>query len=313
MSLALGQSVVISESESTPDASSILDLQSTSKGVLIPRMTEVDRGIISSPAPGLLVYQTDGASGFYFYSGTAWIALIAGQEEDPLFDASQAASITDAGSGQVITDTERTNLQNAILSNAGFPSMTYSEKNSLSDTYEGMIIYQTDNTPGLRSYNGADWSLLREVYTIVKDLKNDGINGGTPPLLASWFARELNTIEGDASMLTLNSNQLTLSPGRYLVEAMAPVHQSDNARLRLYDTTNDETLIFGRMEFENSSQGFGITYTEFLGEVTLSAATTLEIQQWINNISPSNGLGIAISADGLEEVYTTVKITKIAD
>ena len=53
-------------------SSAILDLASNSKGVLIPRMTAAERspGIVS-PATGLLVYQTDGASGFYFNSGTA--------------------------------------------------------------------------------------------------------------------------------------------------------------------------------------------------------------------------------------------------
>jgi len=44
----------------TPDASSILDLTSTSKGLLAPRMTSAQRTAIASPATGLLVYQTDG-------------------------------------------------------------------------------------------------------------------------------------------------------------------------------------------------------------------------------------------------------------
>ncbi len=59
----------------TPDASAILELQSTTQGVLIPRMTIVQRGNISSPATGLLVYQTDGIFGFYYYTGTAWTNL----------------------------------------------------------------------------------------------------------------------------------------------------------------------------------------------------------------------------------------------
>ena len=58
----------------TPDASSILDLTSTSKGLLAPRMTSAQRTAIASPATGLLVYQTDGTTGFYYYSGAAWVA-----------------------------------------------------------------------------------------------------------------------------------------------------------------------------------------------------------------------------------------------
>lgn len=63
----------------TPDASAKLDITSTSKGFLIPRMTTVQRSAISSPANGLLVYQTDGVIGFYVNTGSsaspAWLRL----------------------------------------------------------------------------------------------------------------------------------------------------------------------------------------------------------------------------------------------
>jgi hypothetical protein len=42
----------------TPNASSILDIQSTSKGILIPRMTKAERDLIATPAEGLQVYNT---------------------------------------------------------------------------------------------------------------------------------------------------------------------------------------------------------------------------------------------------------------
>lgn len=58
---------------SSPAASSILDVTATDKGFLPPRMTAAQRTAISSPATGLIVYQTDGTSGLYIYSGSAWI------------------------------------------------------------------------------------------------------------------------------------------------------------------------------------------------------------------------------------------------
>ena len=57
---------------SSPNNSAVLDIQSNSKGVLLPRLLEAQRNAISSPATGLLVFQSDGVSGFYFYNGTAW-------------------------------------------------------------------------------------------------------------------------------------------------------------------------------------------------------------------------------------------------
>ena len=58
-----------------PDASAALDITSTSGGLLIPRMTNTQRDAISSPATGLMVYQTDGTVGFYYYDGSSWSSV----------------------------------------------------------------------------------------------------------------------------------------------------------------------------------------------------------------------------------------------
>ena len=55
-----------------PDSSAMLDIQSSDKGVLIPRMGSAARSAISNPATGLLLYQTDGQKGFYYYDGAEW-------------------------------------------------------------------------------------------------------------------------------------------------------------------------------------------------------------------------------------------------
>lgn len=54
----------------TPNSSAQLDVSSTSKGLLIPRMTEAQKGQIANPATGLLIWQTDGTPGFYYNGGT---------------------------------------------------------------------------------------------------------------------------------------------------------------------------------------------------------------------------------------------------
>jgi hypothetical protein len=63
---------------STVDSTAAFQVNSTTKGVLFPRMTEAQRLLISKPATGLLVFQTDKSSGFYYYEGTAWIRLSTG-------------------------------------------------------------------------------------------------------------------------------------------------------------------------------------------------------------------------------------------
>jgi hypothetical protein len=60
---------------SKADTSAALEIKSIKKGILIPRMLATQRLAIPMPSNGLLVYQTDGSSGFYYYNGSSWSAL----------------------------------------------------------------------------------------------------------------------------------------------------------------------------------------------------------------------------------------------
>ncbi len=68
------QNVGINSTGATPDASAILDVGSTTKGMLTPRMKTTQRTAIIAPAKGLLVFDNDTDS-FWFYDGTQWIEL----------------------------------------------------------------------------------------------------------------------------------------------------------------------------------------------------------------------------------------------
>jgi hypothetical protein len=64
------QGVAINNDNSAPDASAMLDVKSTNKGLLAPRMTQAQRNAITNPATGLTIFQTDGGSGLYYNAGT---------------------------------------------------------------------------------------------------------------------------------------------------------------------------------------------------------------------------------------------------
>lgn len=75
-----GQGIGINTEQLPPHPSAILDIQSTSQGILIPRMTQEQREQIVDPAPGLLIYQTDNNPGLYTNNGAIWNVLAAGQD-----------------------------------------------------------------------------------------------------------------------------------------------------------------------------------------------------------------------------------------
>jgi uncharacterized protein (TIGR02145 family) len=73
------QSVAINTDGSVANESALLDLKSTTKGFLPPRMTQAQRNAISTPAAGLIVYCTDCGSGEpQFYNGASWVNMLGG-------------------------------------------------------------------------------------------------------------------------------------------------------------------------------------------------------------------------------------------
>jgi N-acetylneuraminic acid mutarotase len=103
--LAISQAVGIGTN--SPNGSAILDLQSNSKGLLIPRMTKAERNGIADPATGLLLFQTTDTSGFYSNTGTP---------ANPIWKQLDAAAAGVPTGSIIISD----QFPDATLSNAGF-------------------------------------------------------------------------------------------------------------------------------------------------------------------------------------------------
>jgi trimeric autotransporter adhesin len=86
------QGMGISESAITPDASAILELRSTLRGLLIPRLTNAERTTLAATAvQGLLVYDTQDNLFYYFYTG-AW---------HPIFNGTTPLGVTSGGTGLI--------------------------------------------------------------------------------------------------------------------------------------------------------------------------------------------------------------------
>lgn len=73
----MAQSVGINADGSTADASAMLDVSSTTKGFLPPRMTTTERNAIGTPATGLVIFNTT-TNGLEFKSSTEWTSLTTG-------------------------------------------------------------------------------------------------------------------------------------------------------------------------------------------------------------------------------------------
>jgi len=67
--------VAVNTDGSAPDNSAMLDVKSTTKGLLIPRMTMAERDLIPNPAGGLMIFQLDNNFGPYFSTGAGWVMV----------------------------------------------------------------------------------------------------------------------------------------------------------------------------------------------------------------------------------------------
>lgn len=119
----------------TPEASAALDVTSTEGGILIPRLTETQRDAIASPATGLMIFQTDETTGFYFYDGGAWAQL------------------------------------RVPASTAGAARMLESERNAIDSPEAGVTVWCSDCGPNgeMQVYNGLAWTNFSGAVAAIYD------------------------------------------------------------------------------------------------------------------------------------------------
>ncbi len=78
------QGVAINNNGASPDASALLDVNGTNAGMLIPRLTLIQRNALVNPATSLIIFQTNNTTGYYYNSGTpaipVWERLATGND-----------------------------------------------------------------------------------------------------------------------------------------------------------------------------------------------------------------------------------------
>lgn len=119
----------------TPDTSAIIEMQSTNKGILIPRITEAARLQIGDPAPGMLVFQSNNTStslkGFYYFEGSddTWYRI---------GTSNQIGIGTEKPHAKAILDIKSTSQ--GVL----FPTLTNAQRNAIFNPPNGLHIFNAD-------------------------------------------------------------------------------------------------------------------------------------------------------------------------
>jgi hypothetical protein len=161
----------------SPASTSILDITSTTKGILIPRMTLAQRDAITSPATGLQIYNTT-SNVFQYYNGSSWGNVggtgvtdltFSGSSSPFTLNSSTGTDVTFASgtgislgvSGSQLTITNSSPDQTVSLTGAGISSVT--------GTYPNFTITSTE----------VDGSTTNEIQNLSLSGQSLGISSGT--------------------------------------------------------------------------------------------------------------------------------------
>lgn len=134
----------------TPHSSSLLELSSTSKGLLVPRMTETQKNQISSPAQGLLIY----SQGFQ-YKDNWWWKILATNDEKSFYIGNIRVGTPSFGSQNTTLGNGTFAYANSGDNNTAIGFMAISSSNGSSNTAIGENAMRQGQTGVDGSYNTA--------------------------------------------------------------------------------------------------------------------------------------------------------------
>ena len=222
-SYTLTAQVAVTTDGSSADGSAMLDVKSTDKGFLPPRMTQTQRDAISAPATGLVVYCTDcGDNGeLQVYNGTTWTNMIGGE-------ASQyTPNVTNSTTGEIWMDR---NLGASQVATSSTDALAYGDLyqwGRAADGHESRTsgttsTLATSDTPGhgnfiTTSSSPYDWRNPPNdnLWQGVSGTNNPCPSGYRLPTEAEWNAERGTWSSNNSAGAIASPLKLPVAGGRY--------------------------------------------------------------------------------------------------
>lgn len=229
----------------SPNVSALLDITSTSKGMLVPRMTTTQRAAIAAPAKGLLVFDNT-TNSFWFYNGLAW-AEISSAATGPWSVNGNNAYYNGTGTVSIGTTTPNTGAS-LDLSQSGkpllLPRLSTVQMEAVAPVAQGMLVY-----------NNTVHSLF--TYAKVGEFLNTSVNEWQPvstgPRMIAWgYVDSLgNIINGSGNFQTgwsrtgfsMSAYDIDVDYNPFYKDSMLlMVQRISDGRLDVLQTVNEAVL-----------------------------------------------------------------------
>jgi hypothetical protein len=252
--------VAISSDASSPDNSAMLEIKSTNQGLLIPRMTTFQMYSITSPAAGLLVYNTS-LNAFFCYNVWGWNMLAAGS----------SAVLQDANANTRVEVEKNPDEDIIRFSLAGYEKMTLVGErlelvNYSENTFLGMSSGQANTLGMSNSAFGAN-----ALYANTEGQFNTGIGKGA---LNHNLTGNYNSGCGAVALFKNTIGQNNTATGSYaLYSNISGNDNSSTGYSSLYwnatgsrnTATGTEALYSNSEGIENTATGYHALYANTTG------------------------------------------------
>jgi len=273
--------VAINTDGSNPDNSAMLDVKSTDKGILIPRMTQAQRDAINAPATGLLIYQTDNNPGFYYWDGSNWVAAEGAKKIDDLIDGRYTGHSVFLGESAGQNDDGSNNYNTGI----GYATL-YSNSTGEYNSSNGYIALYNNTSGKLNTAIGAG-ALF----------KNTSGSNNT----ASGFVALLNNSTG-YSNVAMGVSALYHNTNRSNLVAIgdSALYNNGQGVAHAYEAKNNtalgsKALYSNTRGFSNTANGYNTLYSNTYGAYNTANGY---------NALYSNTEGLGNTANGSEALYS---------
>ncbi len=270
---ALSSQAQVGIGNTNPDASSMLDITSTSKGLLLPRMTSAQRLAITTPANSLLVYDTT-IKAYYYYDtvSSTWVKINSALNQRNNYVLVKTAADLPAPSGGKITLVSNTLYEiNGLI--------TITAPIDLNDAYVAGLDANEDliSFPGGVVFKGNTGGSIRNVTlkgAKAFEITGPGISSATSLLVQNTIVDGMTTSVGSISGL-----------GLYFGNIIQFINNTNGITY-----TNIGNLLLNNQAWLSTNSG---TFEKFTGNFSL-----IEKASGFSTV-PSGAIGLDVSTTGL--------------
>lgn len=319
--ILLGLSVTAQVGIGVPTAnmnsSAQLEVVSTTKGFLTPRMTEAQKNAIDNPAIGLLIYQTDATFGFYYYDGSVWKTGLSSVGAISPTSTTNGATVTagelnltpaDETNGGIVTNASQTFAGAKTFSNATTISNTTSSGSKTSGALVvngGVGINENLNVGGTIKAGAVTYPNVDGTSGQVLTTNGAGV--------ASWTTHSSSSGSSGSSLQSLSTNERDAlgvsTSGQLVFNTDTNTFQGSKKILPPYDYYT--SILYGYFAI---SPGHRVTQTFEAGGQTITSAK-IAITSPSQFASNSGNLTFAIHDDvyDYDLFSTTITISGTGD